>query len=132
MQTPNSILIGKFIYYILSNDEYIKTKVENKISPIIADEDTTFPFIVYNRSGIIPEYTKCGICEDNVTVEINVVSDDYYESCEIANKVRNILESTKKYTYDDMYIDSIKLSSSSETFSEFIYVQILSFQIKIS
>jgi hypothetical protein len=48
----SSLQIGKAIYTIL-----VKNKI-TKVFPLVADEGTTFPFIVYKRSGLEPSNTK--------------------------------------------------------------------------
>lgn len=44
--------IGKVVYSILSSDNSLREIISNKIYPLIADEGTTFPFIIYSRIGI--------------------------------------------------------------------------------
>ena len=54
-----SLQVGKAIYNLLSNDANVTgrgTKI--KIYPLIADTGTTFPFIVYRRTGIEPSDSK--------------------------------------------------------------------------
>ena len=46
-----SLQVGKAIYNLLSNDANVTGRVQNKIYPLIADTGTTFPFIVYRRTG---------------------------------------------------------------------------------
>ena len=41
----NSILLGKSIYKLLSASPELKTYVDSKIFPLIADNDVSFPFI---------------------------------------------------------------------------------------
>lgn len=63
------------------------------------EKETTFPFIVYKRSNVIPDYTKDFHFKDNVIIDIICVSTNYAESIEIAGIVRNILEDKR---YDDI------------------------------
>ena len=49
----------------------------NKIFPLIANADTTFPFIVFQRSNLMPIYTKDILTENQITMVIIVVSNDY-------------------------------------------------------
>jgi len=53
-----SLQIGKAIYDILHSNTDMVAKLQDKVFPLIADNNTTFPFIVYKRTGIIPAYTK--------------------------------------------------------------------------
>ena len=127
----NSILIGKAIYNILKNNDELKSYLDDRIFPIIANEGTSFPFIVYTRTNVTPNYVKGGIYLDGTTVEINIVSTNYVESVDIANVVRNVMESIKRTTVDGLYIDEIKMSSCNEGYYEYAFVQILTFDINI-
>ncbi|KKB55553.1 tail completion protein gp17 [Parabacteroides gordonii] len=122
-----SLEVGKEIYSLLNGDARLTTLVENKIYPIIVEKETTYPFIVYKRSNIIPDYTKDFHLKDNVIIDIICVSNDYAQGIEIAEIVRDILED--KRTKD---IQSIKLESADEDFIDDAYVQTLSFNLTIN
>ena len=107
----NSILLGKYIYQMLSDDEVLSGMVTpRKIFPLVANADTTYPFIVYSRSGIAVEYCKDGVVENTVDFQILSISDKYVESLEIANQIRYILE-LRRYKDDDIRISDIRLTS---------------------
>lgn len=53
-----SLKIGKEIYSLLNGNEELTKLVGNKIYPIIVEKETTFPFIVYKKTNLTPEYTK--------------------------------------------------------------------------
>ncbi|WP_019539802.1 DUF3168 domain-containing protein [Proteiniphilum acetatigenes] len=55
------IQIGKTIYNLLSSDTDVTDVVDDKIYPLVADINTTFPFIVYRKNSYNPDYTKDGI-----------------------------------------------------------------------
>jgi len=91
-----SLQIGKAIYEILHSDADIETKLKGNIFPLIAGGNTTFPFIIYKRTGIVPAYTKDRFsANDSATVEIIVASDKYNDAVEIADLVRVSLEGKK-------------------------------------
>lgn len=126
----NSLLVGKYIYRMLSEDEVLSGKVTSrKIFPLVANADTTYPFIVYSRTGLTVEYCKDGTVEDTVDFLILAVSDNYVESLEVANQIRSILEN-KRYKDDTIQISSIRLSSVQEEYMEDAYIQRLNFTIK--
>lgn len=126
----NSLLVGKYIYRMLSEDEVLSGKVTSKkIFPLVANADTTYPFIVYSRTGLVVEYCKDGTVENTVDFLILSVSDNYVESLEVANQIRSILEN-KRYKDDTMKISSIRLSSVQEEYMEDAYIQRLNFTIK--
>lgn len=127
----NSILVGKHIRNILVGDgtlsQYLQT---GQITALVANENTTFPFIVFSRTGLTPSYTKDGLLESNITFEIVCVSTDYVESLEIANIVRNLLE-CKCYTDEEIYIKQIILSAVNEDYMYDAYVQRLTFSMVV-
>lgn len=125
-----SIMTGEYILKMLSSNEDLKSYVGDQIFPLIANSDTKFPFIVFSRTGIVPEYTKDGLTEDEVRISIIAVSDKYLQCLEIANLIRNTLE-LKRFRDNDVYINSIRLESVSESYQENSFLQILNFIIKM-
>lgn len=122
-----SLEVGKKIYSLLNGDSRLTTLVGNKIYPIIVEKETNYPFIVYKRSNIIPDYTKDFHLKDNVIIDIICVSNDYANGIEIAEIVRDILED--KRTND---IQSIRLESADEDYIDDAFVQTLSFNLTIT
>ena len=127
----NSILVGKHMRNILVGDETLSQYLQSgQITALVANENTTFPFIVFSRTGLTPSYTKDGLLESNITFEIVCVSTDYVESLEIANIVRNLLE-CKCYTDEELYIKQIILSAVNEDYMYDAYVQRLTFSMVV-
>lgn len=120
----DSLKVGKAIYSLLNGSSLLTDIVGNKIYPIIVEKETTYPFIVYKRSNIIPSYTKDYHLKDEVAIDIICVSNDYSESVDIASIVRDILEDKR---FAD--IESIKLESADEDFVNDAYIQTLSFNL---
>ena len=121
----DSLNIGKAIYTILQTS----IDIDKKIYPLIADEGTTFPFIIYKRTGLTPESTKDNTNE-NVSVEINIASSNYSESIDLAIKVRKALEH-KKGTYSDIAIQDIVIDDATEDYIEDTFIQTLTFKIEL-
>ena len=69
----NTLNIGKYIYTTLQQSEDITCKVY----PLVADNDAKYPFIIYKRVNLLSSDVKDGIIQDDVTIEIVVVSDKY-------------------------------------------------------
>lgn len=127
----NSLLIGKHIRNILNgSDELLQYVKRENISALVANENTTFPFIVFSRTNLTPKYTKSGLLESLISFEIVCVSNDYIESLEIANTVRNLLEG-KCYTDSELNIKQILLSSVNEDYLYDAYVQRLTFSMVV-
>ena len=122
-----SLEVGKEIYSILSKNKSLTDKVGNKIYPIIVEKDTNYPFIVYKRSNVIPDYTKDYHFKDYVIVDIICISNHYVESVEIATLVRESLEDKR---IGD--INSIRLESADEDFIDNAYIQTLTFNLTIN
>lgn len=121
-----SLQVGKVIYNILSGDANIVDRVESKIYPLVADIDTTFPFIVYRRTKVVPAESKDRQTYDkDIYVEIIVASDKYEEGVEIADLVRSTLQ---KGNYKD--IREIRLSDADEEYKEDVFLQNLTFKIR--
>ena len=113
-----SLQVGKAIYHILSNDSDVVDRVQNKIYPLIADVDTTFPFIVYKRTGIVPADSKDKfVYSEEVYVDVVVASDKYNESIEIADLVRTAL---LKGSYDG--IKDIVFTDADEDYLEDTFI----------
>lgn len=128
----NSILAGKYIRScLINNTELTALIAPGNIFPLIANADTSFPFIVYSRNNLTPLYTKNFLTENTAVFTIIVVSDEYVESLEIANAVRHALES---YQYHDDNIDiyPIQLQSVVEETLEDAYIQRMQFSFKVS
>ena len=126
----NTILAGKYIRKFMTEDtELMKLISADKIFPLIANPDTTYPFIVYSRDTITPIYTKNFLSENELSFTIIVVSSDYEESLDIANAVRHSLES---YRYQDEVINiyPINLQSVTEETVEDAYIQRMTFTFK--
>lgn len=123
----NTLNIGKYIYSTISGDNQITCKVY----PLIADNDAKFPFIVYRRTGLVSGTTKDGLTEDNVTVEIVIVSDKYSVGLDLAIKVRNLLEK-QSVIYEDIEINDTTLNLATEEYSDNSYIQRMQFDMKIN
>ena len=125
-----SLQVGKAIYNILSNDANVTSRVHNKIYPLIADTCTTFPFIVYRRTGIEPSDSKDRfIYSENTYVEVVIASDKYNESIEIADLVKDALQG-KKGNYSGINIHDIRMTNADEDYIEDTFIQNLTFNIK--
>ena len=128
----NSLLIGKYIYKLLSEEEGLSGLVTpKKIFPLIANADTTYPFVVYFRTGLSVQYCKDGLVEDTVEMQIIAVSDNYVESLEVANQIRKTLE-LRRYKDDDIQIRECKLTSVYEEYMEDAFIQRMNFTIKLN
>jgi hypothetical protein len=113
--------IGKYINHSLSGITGITS-----ISPLMAISGNT-NYIVYKRSGITPEYTRDGCSLNRTSVQIDIMSTDYETSIDLAEKVRNKLES-KTGVFNGVEILNAVLTNASENTDGNIYIQTLFFE----
>lgn len=122
------ILIGKLIYATLQSSNDVVAKVGTRVFPIVAPNDTDFPFVVYTRTNTYPQNgTKDGWDGDVVSFEINIATSTYNEGAELADKIRDLFENCRIST-TDLAIENIRMTSCSEAFNEDTYVQSLFFE----
>ena len=91
MATNNEI--GKAIYSILSNDATVSAMVSTRIFPIVAAQDTAFPFVVYTITNQEPSMTKDGVSPlDTISVQIDCYALEYDANVTLSNAVRSALD----------------------------------------
>lgn len=90
--------------------------VDTHCYPLIAEQSTEYPFIIYRSSSTAPNASKDGIYEWEHSVEISIVDEEYDTCCDILEAVCNRLLAMDEV--DDVVIDNI-----SEDFIENAYVK---------
>lgn len=126
-----SINIGKVVKDILYQDEALNNLVKNQVFPLIAEENTTFPFIVYRRNSIRKASTKDYVNDEIASVDVVIACDKYSQSVEIAENVRFVLEHGG-YEGENFSVDNISLSNASEQYMQNTYIQTLTFDVEIN
>ena len=124
-----SIEIGKFIYSLLCTDSRLATLVGNKIFPLIVENETTYPFIVYKRSDMKSNYTKDIHLSDDVYIDIICVSENYLSGLEIAGIIIELLEDKR---FKDKGIEKVQYEYANEDYLENAFIQTLGFKITIT
>lgn len=117
----DSLKIGRTIFQKLNTI----TELNGQIFPLIAENDTAFPFVIYSRSGFESEICKDGIYQDNVTMTIQVITDNYNDGIEIAQEARELL------TFSIPTMRS-RMIGASEEYANEAYIQTLEFLININ
>lgn len=109
------INIGKLIY----------PKLNSVCStyPLVAENTTKFPFIIYRTTQSRPENTKDGIYDWIFNIQVNVVSDKYDTVCDLCS------EAVDKLLELETVLD-INIESVSEDFFENAYVKEINIIIK--
>ena len=128
-----SILVSNLVLKLLERNEALNNYIHGRVFPIVADLGTEFPYVAYSRTYITPIYTKDYYTEDSVGVEIIGASQDYLESLEIANIIREQFECKKLSLDDDITIYQAILTSVTEAHDDQAnaYIQKLSFDFKV-
>ena len=109
------INIGKLIY----------PKLNSVCStyPLVAENTTKFPFIIYRTTQGRPENTKDGIYDWIFRIQVNVVSDKYDTVCDLCSEaVDKLLE------LEDVL--DINIESISEDFIDNAYIKEINIIIK--
>ena len=121
--------IGKAVCDIITKDTALHELVKNKVYPIVVDQDTSFPFIVYRRGGLTISDNKNRYTPNKeATIEVVVVSMVYKEGLEIAESVVRCLCNSKGM-YNGVDIKYVSLTDASEDYVEDAFVQTLTFKI---
>jgi hypothetical protein len=128
--------IGKSIYYILVNDTDVSALVGTRIFPNVAPQTTTFPFIIYDVTGVSPNDTKEGPSTlDTNDVMISCYSETYDEASDLAQKIRVAMDRINEGVYNDETIQSSQFQSYNDIFDDTsgdagIYRKALDFEIR--
>lgn len=131
----NVINSGLIIYKLLSEDNKVKSYVDDRIYPIVGDnanfgdKEIPFPYIVFKRNNANITKTKDGSFYGQITLNLLVLSNDYKQSVDIANAVNNALLKYEDKTIQGIYLYQIDMASCSEdylndAFSQQIYYNI--------
>lgn len=125
----NSINIWKYIRPYLTQNADLQALMDTKnILPLVVNENTPYPFIVYRRDSINVIYTKTiGAFDNRVSISLDVYSNDYEESCNVANVVRNILEQLK-ISNDEIVINELEVVNVYEQYTQDGFKQTIQLQ----
>ena len=119
----NNFKIGKEINRLLTEANI--NGISTKVFPLIANANTTFPFIVYKRSYFRPSSNK-DIENEIVGIELVIAATKYEESVNIANEVANVL-----LHKETEIIEDIEIVTMYEDFIDDTFVQHINFDIYI-
>jgi hypothetical protein len=121
----DSLKVGKIVY------SKIGSLVNNRCYPLIAENGTTYPFIIYQRDSLDSTFCKDGVYEDEVNVSVRVVTDSYNAGIDLAQSVREAM-TFNNYTIEDGGTYTSLMVQADEEFSNDAYVQTLIFRITIN
>jgi len=115
-------MIGKLIYSRLTTDANITAYIGTKVYPDITPQDVQYPFVVYTITNSLPVDYKDGQSNlEEINLQIDVYTQSYDDTQEIANLIRNRLDrfvgsaegvevQTIKYISSDSQVYNAELS----------------------
>lgn len=113
------INIGSLIYTNIGD------LVDTRCYPLVADQSTEFPFMIYRSTSTAPSTTKDNIYEWEHSVEITVCDDEYDSCCAILESViYRLLAMEGQGVVNEVLVDTI-----SEDFIENAYVKVVNVRI---
>lgn len=129
----DTLNVGSFIYNTLRADSKLAVglNIGNRIYPIVAEDGTSTPFIIYRRTGLTSNNCKDGYYEDTVRVEIKAVSNTYAESVKVINRIRQILEQ-QHFDWNKMRVEEVEIENASENYEFNAYTQTINLVFKIN
>lgn len=139
-----NIQYGQYIYAALSAIEVPQPATTTtptrdatpelvKVYPVISDFNSAVPptpFIVYQRTGADPNYTKAlftGEITNNYSV--TVVDNQYTATLELAQSVVNAMLALSHTVKTDMRFGQVLLTDISEDYYDGLFLQTLNFEI---
>ena len=112
------MIVGKAIYYLLTNATDVTDIVSTRVYPEIAQQDADLPYIVYAIANNEPTDTKPEPSKlDTAQVEVNIYSDSYTQAIDLAVAVRAALDRVKG-TYNGVNVQSIQYLNEVIDFDE--------------
>ena len=126
----NILYFNTAIYSILRDNEEIKKVVGNNIYPVVAPLNTKNPYIVFKRQ-INTQNDNKDSRYSIVTIEINVYSNNYQQSIQLAELVKNTLENVYNKEVEGYKIKYIVSTSIDEDYNEDYYSQTMYFDAKV-
>lgn len=103
---------------------------ENNIFLLIAEPETKYPYAVITRTRITSRDENKDFSTDEIGINIKVWSDQYDEAVNIADAIRFAIEG-KEIEMDKEVMDSIELSSSTESWTGDAYLESMDFTAEI-
>lgn len=105
---------------MLSTDEVITQKVGDRIYPIIANEGSQYPFIVYERTSTEAEVSKDGVSSRNkISYTIRCVGMEYGQVVELCGRVDKTI---KRGKYGDIRVVSASRIGIGEEYNDGVFV----------
>ena len=102
-----------------------KTVQSPKVFPLIAKENTTYPFIVYQKSNVFESNRNKDSYSTNITMDVIVFTASYDDMCRISELAYDAI---KKHFRG--VASNVSMVGDSENFAEDCWFQVMSFQFE--
>ena len=100
--------------------------------PLVAEQGTNYPFCTYQRTEMNFIDVKRNTCiQESISVDINIVTDNYTQSIELAKKVKEELDQIGG-TCRGVEIENTDMINGYERYMDGAYVQTLTFRIEVN
>lgn len=97
--------ISRAIYTILSAHAGLTSLVSTKIYPVVAPQQTAFPYVVFSTDSVEPINRQTGTAmAEYVNLDVNVVSKIVDENESIAKQVRLALDRVAEGAYSGVNV----------------------------
>lgn len=126
MSRETALSANKYIYKILTEDATLSGLTKGQIYPVIAEENVTYPFVIFSKTDAYANYTKDILAYDSATIQVAIAAVNYFQTVDIAERVRALLEGRR-----DSYFANVQFVSVTEDYVEDAYTQTLEFNCQI-
>lgn len=126
MSRETALSANKYIYKILTEDETLSGLTKGQIYPVVAEENVTYPFVIFSKTDAYANYTKDILAYDSATIQVAIAAVNYFQTVDIAERVRTLLEGRR-----DSYFANVQFVSVTEDYVEDAYTQTLEFNCQI-
>ena len=122
--------IGKAFKSLIS-EMSVGKQLKDRIFPLVAMENTPFPYIVYSRVSTRFEGTKDSYYQiQTPSVELAICGGTYTQSLDIARAIKDEMPGGE-VSIGSFEISSIQLTDASERFQDNTYMQILQYEVEM-
>lgn len=130
----------KAVYNILVNDADVSA-ITTAIYPVIAPENTSFPFVTMRVEGTTPHDTKTGASTvDYYYVDVDCFDTDdgtasgYSTVVDLAKKIRAALDRATPGTYNTIAIDGIQFLDGDQGFDKQsdVYIVTMNYKVRVN
>ncbi|RHO65979.1 DUF3168 domain-containing protein [Parabacteroides sp. AF48-14] len=123
--------VGRVIKLLLLQNTEVSKLIGKNIFPVVAPEQTEYPFLLYERTNVSPSYTKDRKSfSDSVRVIVTIVCAEYEQSVDVVRAVFKALQG-RRGVFEGIDVDEIRMINSNEEFQDDCIIQYIEFEVEI-